>query len=697
MTVAEEPREAALVVDDDPDVAGSLADLLALEGLLVDTAASCAEALDLAARRCPALALVDLRLGAAADGLELTARLKEAHPETVCVLVTAYGSLDSAVAALRGGADDYLRKPVRPEELRAVVRRALRMRRLAGEQRAALEELRRSEARYRRLFDEVPAAIVLGDLGPLFAALEAHGEEAFVREQASPACWVRIVDANQQALRLFGAESTAALAAFGFAGILGPEGAELLREVSRAFRSGASRVEREVRAHSLDGRSLVLDMRLHVTSGPGGAAPQAVACFVDLTRQRELDAQLRQAQKMEAVGRLAGGIAHDFNNLLTSILGYAELAQRSGSPEDFAGLRGVVRRCAELTSRLLAFSRRGDGPRRSADLQHALHDTEALLRRTLGEDVALSVESDPALGAVPLSETELQQVFLNLAVNARDAMPGGGRLSLRARKVHDPRAGPSVAIEVADTGHGMDEETAARVFEPFFTTKGPGQGTGLGLSTVFGIVGAAGGRIEVDSAPGQGTTVRIYLPPAEEAPESDLAERSVPSAPPAPAGASVLVVEDEVSVRQVLVRLLEDHGYRVRAVASAEDALRAWEEEGPFSLLLSDVVLPGQSGPALARSLRRRVPELRALFVSGYAPESTVSAAELAELNLIPKPFAREDLLCRVRAALDAPASSGSGSQRVKQAPPPGSSVSSTSPPWSCRARATMAKPSPTP
>jgi CheY-like chemotaxis protein len=366
---------------------------------------------------------------------------------------------------------------------------------------------------------------------------------------------------------------------------------------------------------------------------------------------------------------LAGGVAHDFNNLLTSVLGHAELILgeiRAADPirPDVEEIRRAANRAAELTRQLLAFSRRQVVAPRVVDLNGVVRGVATMLRRLLGEDIALELDLVEALVPVFADAAQLEQVIVNLAVNSRDAMPNGGRLTIRTRMrppPRDPRGLPpalardgQVVLIAEDTGEGMDPKTLAHVFEPFFTTKPPGRGTGLGLATVYGIVNQAGGHIGVESEPGRGARFTIRFPPADRPIEPDDAE------PAAPGGngsgrETILLVEDEAPVRQLALRVLSNAGYRVLTADGAEEADRVAEaHHAAIDLLLTDVVMPERSGPALADGLTARRPGLRVLFMSGYTDGQLQKHGVLAPgVTLLAKPFTPDQLVRRVRAALD--------------------------------------------
>jgi signal transduction histidine kinase/CheY-like chemotaxis protein len=389
-----------------------------------------------------------------------------------------------------------------------------------------------------------------------------------------------------------------------------------------------------------------------------------------LAELRRTQEQLIHAQKMEAIGRLAGGISHDFNNLLTVISGYADLLADSLSSDpaalaDLGEIRGAIKRAAALTGRLLAFSRKQLLRPEVFDLNSVVAASEKLLRPLIGEDIELVLALTPSPGSIRADPNQIGQVIINLAVNARDAMPSGGRLCLETAAVElspdDPAAGSDlgpgswVVLTVRDTGHGMSDEVKDHMFEPFFTTKENGKGTGLGLSTVYGIVSQTGGAIRVASVPGQGTTFTIYLPRVSGS--AVLASRS-DTVPRRRAGAgTVLVVEDEQTVRDLAVRILTDAGYQVLGVASPQEAIRITEETaGPLDLLLTDVVMPGGiNGVDLANRLALTRPRLEVLYMSGYTEEAAIRfGVPQGAARFLAKPFLPDDLLAKVADLLEA-------------------------------------------
>ncbi len=395
-----------------------------------------------------------------------------------------------------------------------------------------------------------------------------------------------------------------------------------------------------------------------------------------LVRREE---ELRHAQKLEAVGRLAGGVAHDFNNLLTAILGYSELlvARLDRDPVGRQNAELILqagRQAAAVTYQLLAFSRKQILQPRVIDLNRVVRDMERLLRRVIGEHIELDIRPQAEHGRVRADPNQIEQVILNLGVNARDAMPRGGRLRIVTSETvltdDDTRpeatelpSGEYVILHVSDTGVGMNKETLAHIFEPFFTTKGPGQGTGLGLATVYGIIKQSGGGVIVDSIPGKGSTFRIYLP-AERAPVDEPAPPLPPVVRPRQEAETILVVEDEEIVRELVCTVLADQGYRVLHAPDGRAALALATGEGDganrpppqFDLLITDVVMPGISGPDLVALLTVQRPELRVLYVSGYS-ENDISDQGIIHpgIQFLEKPFSPDALVRKVRGVLDEP------------------------------------------
>ena len=476
----------------------------------------------------------------------------------------------------------------------------------------------------------------------------------------------RITYINPAGLALFGAERPEQLLGTPVMERVHPDYHDVVRSRLAALERGDAVPPLEEKLLRLDGSTVEVEVVAAPFRHQGEPAVQVVAR--DVTERKRLEDQLRQAQKMEAIGQLAGGVAHDFNNLLTAILGYSQLARTRLQPDDptrldIEEIEKAGERAATLTRQLLAFSRKQVLQPKVLDINLILGDTEKMLRRLIGSDVELVTSLGADLKRTKADPGEIEQVILNLAVNARDAMPHGGKLIFETANVvlddvytrtrFDVQPGPYVQLAVSDTGCGMDVRTVARVFEPFFTTKEPGKGTGLGLSTVHGIVKQSGGHVEVYTEVGRGTTFKVYLPAVED--QADTVATIIWPAAFCRGSETVLLVEDEVSVRCVVSQVLRDNGYTVMEAADGPAALdRYGGTEVPFDLLVTDVVMPKMSGADLVAQLRKLRPELSVLYISGYTDLAVVHQGVLtAEMAFLQKPFTPEALLRKVRDVLD--------------------------------------------
>ncbi|MGM0576486.1 MAG: PAS domain S-box protein [Myxococcota bacterium] len=508
---------------------------------------------------------------------------------------------------------------------------------------AAEAELRESERRYRLLFDSASDILVV-----LTGGVDDRP--------------LRFLEMNAEGLAVLGYTGEALRDASPVDLLTRTAAAELSGHLQRLGRDGQAFFNTTVRRR--DGTALELEVNAQLCDLAGRPAILAIAR--DVTRRARLEQEVRQAQRLESVGRLAGGIAHDFNNLLTVILNYLRFLSEDARSEDdtwradLDAARQAAQRAASLTRQLLAFSRSQAMHPEPVDLAEVVCATGGLLERFIGEDIELVIDTPDEPVVVEADPTQLEQIIVNLAVNARDAMPRGGRLELVTTVEDQPpgsalHVGTSSASErwahlaVRDTGVGMDETVRRRVFEPFFTTKGPEEGTGLGLATVHGIVTQSGGAVRVDSAPGDGTTFHIHLPVVEGG-----ARAPHPTTGDYPAirwdSPHVLLVEDEAEVRDVVSRMLELAGYEVSVARSAEEALELMSNGGaPVRVLLADVVLPRMSGPELARRLQEERPDLSVLLISGYAnDELERHGLNEAHYPVLRKPFGSGVLTARL-------------------------------------------------
>ena len=436
--------------------------------------------------------------------------------------------------------------------------------------------------------------------------------------------------------------------------------------IAEIARSGKAVPRLDTRLVRFDGSSI--DIEASITPVGSGSADELLMVFRDVTERKLLEQELRQAQKMEAIGQLTGGVAHDFNNLLTVITGNLEIAAEhaAGVP----GLERAVTRAmaaaeigADLTQRLLSFARRRSLQPQTLDLNKLVGDMRDLLRRSLGEDIEIDIIAAPDLWRVNVDRGQLENSIINLAVNARDAMPEGGKLTIEtanifldsdyARRNPGVAAGPYVLLEITDTGTGMPADVADRAFEPFFTTKEVDRGSGLGLSMIYGFAQQSGGHVKLFSAEGHGTSVWLCLPKLETADEPVSAS---PDPIQLPRGQeTILVVEDNAAVRDVVVTQLRDLGYQVLSAEDGRAALALLSEARTVDLLFTDLVMPnGINGHQLAEEVQRRRPEIRVLLTSGYPQWSgRPTSQQLSGMALLPKPYKKKDLAVRIRAALD--------------------------------------------
>jgi two-component system, cell cycle sensor histidine kinase and response regulator CckA len=434
--------------------------------------------------------------------------------------------------------------------------------------------------------------------------------------------------------------------------------------IKRAFAEGRA-FSGDIVTYRKDGTSFLGSMRISPVTDEGGTVTHFISIHVDETPRRKLEEQFMQAQKMEVLGRLAGGVAHDFNNVLLVIRGYSHLLMTMAG-EDGEGwaeakeIEDAATRASDLVRQLLAFSRSQILQTRVVDLNSVVDATQRLVEPLLGAEIELQTSLDPRLGAVKADPTQLEQALINLAVNARDAMPRGGRLSIKTRNVvldasspTELPAGMYSTLSVEDTGHGMDAFTQARIFEPFFSTKASGEGSGLGLSAVYGVVKQSGGEIVVSSAVDEGTTFTIYLPHAPEEIQASLAAGDDAPNVEETQAETVLLVEDDTQARELVGRLLRSSGYSVHEAALPDDALQFVDGfEGTIDLLLSDVVMPQMSGPTLAKRVLELRPGTRVMFVSGYVDSAADADVVTSGADFLQKPFTPAELIQTVRRAL---------------------------------------------
>jgi two-component system, cell cycle sensor histidine kinase and response regulator CckA len=657
-----EKVQRILIVDDDRRGRELLEVMLGSLGFVLLSAASGEEALEVVAAQPPDLILLDVTLPVM-NGYEVTAVIKGnvATKSIPIIIVTALDDRDDRIRGLTAGAEDFLTKPVDRVELTARVRNLLRLKAygdyhdkygqmLEGEVDSRTADLIESELLYRSTFDAAPVGVVNVGL---------DGE------------WLRV---NQRLCDLLGytreeLQTSAIRKSVESAEEEAPGEAAAVRQMV------AGTLDRHViderRYRRKDGEVVWARVYISLHRGAEGQAQHFIWVIEDITDRRRLESQVRQANKMDAIGGLAAGVAHDFNNLLSIVLSYSELLAedlKEGDPmrADLDEIKGAGQRAVALTRQLLAFSRQQVLQPKIVDLGEIVSGMEKMLRRLIGEDMDLTAIGTLGLGRVLVDPGQVEQVILNLAVNARDAMPSGGKLTIETKLVVLDEAhtsqhagmkpGPHVMLAVSDTGVGMDKATQARIFEPFFTTKPSGKGTGLGLATVFGIVRQSGGMVWVYSEPGKGTTFKVYFPTTDRAAVHK-------SAPPGAERATlygsetVLLVEDEESVRVLARTILRKYGYEVLEAQSGGDAFLLCEQHGAtIHLLLTDVVMPRMSGRQLAERLKPLRPEMKVLYMSGYTDDAVMRHGILeSTVAFLQKPITPDRLAVKVREVLDVP------------------------------------------
>src|SRR6266850_884354 len=568
--------------------------------------------------------------------------LKASGLDLPFIIVSGTIGEDMAVSAMRAGAHDYLLKG-KLKKLIPVIQRELREAQEREGRRRADEALRQTEERYRDLVENARDIIYEHDLEGNYTSSNKAGEQITGYSSA-------------EALQLNVAQ------------IVAPEYLEKAKEMVRRKLAGESVTAYELELIAKDGRHIWVEVNTRLVFHNG--TPIGVQGIArDVTERKLLAEQLRQSQKLEAVGQLAGGVAHDFNNLLTVIGGYTEILLHRLPPNDpqcrnLNEIKAASDRAASLTRQLLAFSRKQVLQPRVFALNKVVADLEKMLRRMIGEDIEFRTNLRAGIGNVKADPGQIEQVIMNLVVNARDAMPSGGKLTIETNDVEldenyagqhvSAIPGPYVLLAVSDTGTGIDERTRKHIFEPFFTTKESGKGTGLGLSMVYGIVKQSGGNIWVYSEAGKGTTFKIYLPRVRE-PAEDFKQAATAIHLPK-ATETILLVEDAEMVRDLAKEVLETSGYCVLAAANGREGLLICEQSRqPIHLLLTDVVMPEMSGPELVSRLVPLYPQIRVLYMSGYTEDTIVHHGVLQEgINFIEKPFTPDSLALKVREVLEA-------------------------------------------
>jgi two-component system, cell cycle sensor histidine kinase and response regulator CckA len=643
-----------LIIDDDKADRESLKQHLATDGFAVTTAESGEEALAIIANKPPDLILVDVMMPGM-SGYEVVRRLKaeETTQDIPIVMVSALEDRRSLILGLNAGAADFLRKPVDATELRARLENLLLVKargdyqndygvQLEAEVDSRTVDLIASERLYRETFEDAPVGIIHADL---------EGN------------WVRV---NGRLCKLLGYSREELLTREVQARVLSEVATASESATVKLMRTDGQHLVSEDRYRRKDDHLIWVRINMTLHADPSGAPKHLILVIEDITEQRALEAQFRQAGKMDALGGLAAGLAHDFNNLLSVIVSYSEMAISALDPgetmrADLEAVHSAGLRAAMLTRQLLAFSRHQVLPPQVVDLDEVVHEMQDILRRLIREDVELITTSSEHATTILIDRSQLEQIIMNLAINARDAMPKGGTLTIGTMSIdaaaHEPHhgcagKGPHVMLTVTDNGSGIDADTQARMFDPFFTTKPLGVGTGLGLSTVFGIVRQSGGTIWAESKLGSGTTFFICFPHAT-APTVVAVKRPTRSRPRGTE--TILLVEDDEAVRLLTTKLLTQAGYNVLVAKNAHDAASLCDRHpSPIQLLLTDVVMPGSSGWKLAAELRERRPDIKVLYMSGYADGAQFDNGDRdASASFLEKPISPDSLARKVKEALE--------------------------------------------
>ena len=642
--------QTVLIVEDDTEAQEVLSAALELEGYTVHVSSNGFDAVNTARTLKPDVILMDIIMPVM-DGIEATKLLRKDQitRHIPILIVTVVGRKQDIINGLEAGATDYITKPFFMPELTARVKATLNAKRLYEEYLEIKARLNTSEEKYRQLVQNASEVILVIQNGMVrFFNPKTIELTGFFEEELTNRPFVEMVH---------------------------PEDSEI---VSEHFEE-VLRVGRETGGHTF--RIITKDgnirwLETNTVSIKWDGEPATLSFMTNITERRRaeeekerIQVQLLQAQKMEAVGTLAGGIAHDFNNLLQVVQGYADLLLHTADHDErhylaVQSIAGAAKRGAELTRQLLTFSRTGESYRRPLDLNHKILEFERLLERTIPKMIRIRLELADDLKIVNADATQVEQMLMNLAVNAKDAMPEGGELVIKTEnvvlnaefcRIH-PDANPWVyaMLTVSDSGHGMDEETLGHIFEPFFTTKKVGKGTGLGLAMVYGIVKSHRGFISCSSRPGEGTTFKVHLPTVEQ--EVELVQEDEIATSTKGGNERILLVDDENIIRDLGIQLLGESGYTVLTAADGESALELYrKEQSQIDLVILDLLMPGMGGMKCLEELLSIDPEARIIISTGYAVDgSTKETVETRTSGCIHKPFARDQILDMIREVLDA-------------------------------------------
>ncbi|MFO1475348.1 MAG: response regulator [Verrucomicrobiota bacterium] len=639
-----------LLVDDDEDdyiISRDLISRIRDRRYQVEWKSNFEDGLAAVQRREHDICLLDYRLGAM-TGLDLLREARQLGCRAPMILLTGQGDHEVDVEAMKAGAADYL---VKGQLSADTLERAIRY---AIEGAQAEEHLRRERDLISRITETSPVAILMANASGIitFANHKAEevlglAKEAVAKRTCSCLDWsLTDLDGNP----VSGKTSP-------LRGVI--SSGQPVQDVHHAVQAGGRRVLLSTNAAPL------LDAE--------GKVDGMIVTVEDISERLNLEAQLRQSQKMECVGQLAAGVAHDINNVLTVIQGHAGILLNNTAPgapseKSLKQICAAAERAAKFIRQLLMFSRKQVFQTKLVDLNTVLHNVENMLSRLLGEDIALETHYAADKQNIEADTGMLEQVIMNLAVNARDAMPKGGKLTVTTaaitvdddfvRRNPESRVGRFICLTVGDTGCGMDSKTLQRIFEPFFSTKEPGKGTGLGLATVYGIVKQHHGWVEVESSLGIGTTFKVYFPAAAAGSTGSATEFVVKPEPIRGGSETILIVEDEPGLREIVQEVMREYKYNVTVAASGAEALRLWDQAGgKFDLVLTDMIMPGgMTGMELVENLKKRKSDLRVIYTSGYSDELTGKDLRRDDMIFLPKPYLPSQLARLVRKCLDAPA-----------------------------------------
>lgn len=641
-TVGSRPKLVILHLEDDPFDVELVGSLLDQEGFETEVVRATNEQEFRAGLQTPDLDLIlaDYSLPRF-DGLSALEIAQTERPSVPFIMFTGTLGEEVAIDSVKAGATDYVLKQ-RVSRLLPAITRAVEESRERAARKTAEKSLRETEMLLEAILDASPTLIAIRDLQGRFIVANRHYEAL----DGAPAD-DRIGKTVRQ--------------------LFSPEVARVVERCDARVLESSEPFESEETLTHFDGTDhTYLSLYFPLLSDDG--KPRSICCIsTDITQRKNLESQLRQAQKLEAIGQLAGGVAHDFNNILQAIFTHVDLGLRQTNPDHWSydhltGVRDGAERAASLTRQLLAFSRRQVLQPRNIDLNQLIESLLKMLRRIIGEDVSLSFISGSRLDPICVDPGQMEQVIMNLVLNARDAMPDGGQITIETgadslsssfcERFPWASEGQYTVLTVSDTGEGMDEKVLAQIFEPFFTTKEPGKGTGLGLATVYGIVRQHDGIIDVESESDRGTKFRIYIPSSEQ---ESIEPEEIAEGVDIGGSETVLFAEDDDTVRRLTAVILKQAGYTVVTAPDGTEAVSIFEDDpDSIDLALLDVVLPGLAGREVHDRLRQVRPELPVLFCTGYSSDAIHTRFVLDEgMHLIQKPFAYSDLLRRVRESLD--------------------------------------------